>query len=105
MVTELSDQQPSQQPKEEVKSDVKVEKEVLAMENEDDLVKIVSNKNEGGYVHNSLKSRRRMEIYFRGRYLSIDSNVNMKEKINKFLDKKRKQNTWAPRYNLSRAVS
>ena len=35
-------------------------------------------------VQNSLK-KRRIEIYFRNRYISIGNNVKMKDKINKFI--------------------
>lgn len=31
---------------------------------------------------NNSSKKRRIEIYFRGRYVSIDKNVSMKEKIN-----------------------
>ena len=37
----------------------------------------------------SLK-KRRIEIFFRGRYVSIGNNVNMKDKINKFADRQTK---------------
>lgn len=37
-------------------------------------------------VHNSMK-KRRIEIFFRNRYISIGNNMNMKNKINKFVNK------------------
>lgn len=35
----------------------------------------------------STMKNRRIEIFFRNRYISIGNNVNMKNKINKFIDK------------------
>ena len=37
-------------------------------------------------LHNKMK-KRRIEIFFRNRYISIGNNVRMKEKIDRFNDK------------------
>ena len=47
---------------------------------------VLLDQNQTKDLTNSLK-KRRIEIFFRGRYVNVGNNINMKEKINKFMNR------------------
>lgn len=55
-------------------------------------------------LQNTLK-KRRIEIYFRNRYISIDNNANMKKKITKFIGKQQNATKFTSQQPAGRGLS